>query len=65
MLRYSLDPPDSPVPFNCGAVGYFGYDLCHLVERLPATAVDDLKLPECCLCFYDVVVAFDQYEGRT
>jgi len=65
LLRYSLDQPDSPVPFNCGAVGYFGYDLCHLVERLPSTAVDDIKLPECCLCFYDVVVAFDQYEDRT
>lgn len=62
--QYSLDAGCCPVPFVGGVVGYFGYDLCHLVERLPARAVDDLGLPECYLCFYDAVLAFDHLEGR-
>ena len=62
--KYSLDSSSSPVPFVGGAVGYFGYDLCHFIERLPCTAVDDLKLPECYLGFYDLVLAFDNLEGK-
>jgi len=46
-------------------VGYFSYDLCHFIERLPATAVDDLNLPECYLAFYDTIVAFDHLEKKT
>jgi len=50
---------DEEVPFTGGAVGYFGYDLCHFVETLPATAVDDVEVPDCYLAFYDRAVAFD------
>jgi len=66
LLRiYHLDYPSPPVPFIGGAVGYFSYDLCHVIERLPATTVDDLQLPECYLGFYDLVVAFDNLQGKT
>ncbi len=61
---YRLDPYSSPVPFIGGAVGYFSYDLCHFIERLPSTAVDDLKLPECYFGFYDLVLAFDNLQGK-
>jgi para-aminobenzoate synthetase component 1 len=61
---YKLDHCPAPVPFLGGAVGYFGYDLCHFVERLPSTAVDDLKLPESCFAFYDTIVAFDHLRGK-
>jgi para-aminobenzoate synthetase component 1 len=61
---YKLDHCPAPVPFLCGAVGYFSYDLCHFIERLPSTAVDDLGLPECYLAFYDTVLAFDHLEER-
>ena len=61
---YRLDSCPSPVPFVGGAVGYFSYDLCHFIERLPSTAVDDLKLPECYLGFYDLVLAFDNLENK-
>ena len=63
--KYALDPSPSPIPFIGGAVGYLSYDLCHFIERLPATAIDDLKLPECYLAFYDAIIAFDHLEGRT
>ncbi len=62
--EYRLEKIDSPVPFNGGAVGYFSYDLCHFIEKLPASAIDDLHLPECYLCFYDALVAFDNLENR-
>jgi para-aminobenzoate synthetase component 1 len=60
-----LDHCPAPVPFLGGAVGYFSYDLCHFVECLPSTAIDDLKLPECYFAFYDTVVAFDHLERKT
>jgi len=61
---YSLDGSQVDLPFIGGAVGYFSYDLCHFIERLPSTAVDDLNLPECYLAFYDAMVAFDHLEGK-
>jgi para-aminobenzoate synthetase component 1 len=61
---YKLDHCPAPVPFLGGAVGYFSYDLCHFIERLPSTAIDDLKLPESYFAFYDTIVAFDHLEGK-
>jgi para-aminobenzoate synthetase component 1 len=61
---YKLDHSPAPVPFLGGAVGYFSYDLCHFIERLPSTAIDDLKLPESYFAFYDAIIAFDHLEGR-
>ena len=62
--KYAIEPCPSPIPFIGGAVGYFSYDLCHFIERLPSTAIDDLKLPECYLAFYDAIIAFDHLDGR-
>ncbi len=42
------------------AVGYLGYDLGRLIERLPAMAEDDLAVPDCCLAFYDAVATRDR-----
>jgi para-aminobenzoate synthetase component 1 len=61
---YKLDFSSSPVPFIGGAVGYLSYDLCHFIEKLPRTAVDDLHLPECYFGFYDLVLAFDNLENK-
>jgi len=61
---YSLDGNKAGIPFTGGAVGYFSYDLCHFIERLPTNAVDDLQLPECYLGFYDAIVAFDHKENK-
>ncbi len=46
-------------PFTAGAVGFFAYDAVRLIERLPATAKDELGVPEACLMFFDQVLAFD------
>ena len=47
-----------------GAIGYFGYDLRHHLEKLPGLAVDDLGLPDCVLNFYDLLFWFDPGSGR-
>ncbi len=52
-------------PFQGGAIGYLGYDLGRLLERLPATARSDLPLPDVVLSFYDWVVAHDNVTGQT
>ena len=46
-------------PFTAGAVGFFAYDVVRQIERLPATAKDDLGLPDACLMFFHEVLAFD------
>lgn len=46
-------------PFTAGAVGYFSYDAVRVIERLPATAKDELQVPDACLLFFDQVLAFD------
>ncbi len=59
LLRHAVPRVQAPVPFCGGAVGYFSYDLCHHVERLPRTVHDDLRFPDLALGFYDTVVAWD------
>lgn len=54
----------SEIPFLGGAVGYFSYDLCHFTERLPSTAIDDIDIPDCCLGFYDEIVAIDHLKNK-
>ncbi|HLC05375.1 MAG TPA: hypothetical protein VJK02_20255, partial [Anaerolineales bacterium] len=47
-----------------GAIGYFGYDLRHHLEKLPSVAMDDLQLPDCVLNFYDLLFRFDPASNR-
>ena len=51
-------------PFQGGAAGLFGYDLCHHIERLPRPALDEFEVPDLVLGFYDWVAAFDHAGGR-
>lgn len=50
--------PEFP-PFQGGAAGYFAYDLCQHLEKLPRHKTDDLQFPDLMLGFYDLVIAFD------
>jgi len=49
--------------FRGGWIGYFSYELGRYIERLPQTAIDDLKMPLIRLCFYDRVICYDHIEG--
>ncbi len=46
-------------PFTAGAVGFFAYDVVRQIEQLPATAPDELGMPDACLLFFDEVLGFD------
>lgn len=50
--------------FTGGAVGYFAYDCCHLFEKLPKRAKDDLGLPDMFFMFVDTAVVFDHLENK-
>ncbi|MSS73866.1 MAG: aminodeoxychorismate synthase component I [Candidatus Latescibacteria bacterium] len=57
-------PPGETIPFCGGGVGYLGYDLGRLFERLPARPPDDLGLPDLYVAFYGAGVVFDHEAGR-
>jgi para-aminobenzoate synthetase component 1 len=52
-------------PFQGGAAGTFGYDLCHHLERLPRPRCDDFAVPDLAIGLYDWVVAFDHAQERS
>lgn len=62
MNEYKMDYK-SDLPFIGGAVGYFSYDLCHHIEKLPRTAVDDVNIPDAYFGIYDGIIAIDHRGG--
>ena len=51
--------PEMPRFFG-GAVGFLAYDIVRCFEpRIPATAHDDLGVPDLCMMFTDTVLVFD------
>src|SRR5688500_5295268 len=56
-------PADAP-RFLGGLVGFIGYDLGHILERLPSVAEDDQGLPPLRLALHDWVVAWDRRTGH-
>ncbi|MFZ2448123.1 MAG: aminodeoxychorismate synthase component I [Syntrophobacteraceae bacterium] len=57
---FGLDVP----PFSGGALGYLAYDLKNMIERLPATARDDLGLPDIFLFWPRNILVHDRKERR-
>ncbi|MBI3268537.1 MAG: aminodeoxychorismate synthase component I [Planctomycetes bacterium] len=55
----------SGLPFQGGAVGYFGYGLRTLLEDVPARARDDVRFPSLYFAFYDSFWALDRMRGKT
>ncbi len=57
-----------PVPglprFQGGTVGYLAYDMVRHMERLPANARDDLRLPDAIFLFTDTLLVFDNLRHR-
>lgn len=64
LRRHRLDPLPGLPPFQGGAAGLFGYDLCHQIERLPRPRFDEFGVPPLAVGLYDCVVSFDHQAGR-
>ncbi len=65
LLRKYQRPNVSDIPFTGGAVGYFSYDLGWYFEKLPSSTIDDLKLPDLYLPFYDRLIVVDHIKMET
>lgn len=64
IAQFPLDYyPDLP-PFQGGVAGFFSYDLCHHLEKIPLHKADDLLFPDLAVGFYDLVIAFDHQVRR-
>lgn len=64
LKRWQVQSVEGAGPFQGGAAGLFGYDLCHHIERLPRPRYDDLATPDLAVGLYDCVVTFDHQQGR-
>jgi para-aminobenzoate synthetase component 1 len=64
LARFPLDRSPGLPPFQGGAAGCLGYDLCHHLERLPLPERDDMQFPDLALGFYDTIAAFDLLAER-
>jgi para-aminobenzoate synthetase component 1 len=62
--RYQAATIPGLPPFQGGAAGLFGYDLCHHIEKLPRPRRDEFQAPDLAVGFYDWVLAFDHVAGR-
>ncbi|MGB3367112.1 MAG: aminodeoxychorismate synthase component I [Acidaminobacteraceae bacterium] len=62
-LKYQMDYKID-LPFIGGMVGYFAYDLCHHVEKIARTAVDDVNIPDLYLGFYDGAIVIDHENNK-
>jgi para-aminobenzoate synthetase component 1 len=61
--RFPLVPSPGLPPFQGGAIGVFGYDFAHHLERLAKPRDLDPAEPTLRLNFYDTILAFDLAEG--
>ncbi|WP_425060574.1 Aminodeoxychorismate synthase component 1 [Sporomusa carbonis] len=52
-------------PLTGGVIGYFSYDMGYLLEAIPGLSQDDLGNPDSFFGFYDTVLIFDHYTGKT
>lgn len=52
------------IPFVGGGVGYFSYELAHLMENLPNTVNKEVDIPEMVMGFYDGIVIIDHRDDK-
>jgi para-aminobenzoate synthetase component 1 len=59
LAGFRMRPVPGLPPFQGGAAGMFGYDLCHHLETLPRPRIDEFEIPDSAIGLYDWIVAFD------
>ena len=64
-LADATEQPDPAIPpFQGGMIGFLGYDLAPLIERLPRRPPRDSRLPDIRLALYDTAVMVDDRTGK-
>jgi len=64
LLKFASPTLAGLPPFQGGAAGLFGYDLCRSLERLPRPRIDEFEVPALAIGLYDVVLAYDHLLGQ-
>jgi len=59
-LFNSIAIDECSLPFKGGSVGFWGYDLAHRFEKLPATTQQDISLPDMAIGIYLHAVVFNR-----
>ncbi len=63
LANYQAD--NQTLPFCGGAIGYFGYDLCKQLEKLPNCLPNDLDLPDMAIGIYDWALITDHKQQKS
>lgn len=64
LSQFSLKNAQEFFPFQCGAVGYLSYDLCHFIEKLESRTIDDIDIPDMYMGFYNIIVSYDNAQKK-
>ena len=65
LRQHRVEPDDSGVPFQGGAIGYFGYEAGHIIESYADSGRDEYALPDIYLLFVDTVLAYRHETSET
>ena len=68
LLKESLAPyrlKQTELPFEGGAIGFFGYDLARRIEDFPEVALDDERMPQMMVGIYDWALVVDHRLKRS
>ena len=60
---HRMDLPADVPPMAAGLVGYMGYDMVKLMERLPDTKPDPIAIPDACFIRPRAQLVFDAVDG--
>lgn len=68
LAKHAIDPSDyaaRPLPLLAGAVGYVGYEVGQMIERLPCVARPSLGMPDIAFGFHDWILGRCHRTRRT
>ncbi len=61
----SREPPESPLPFRAGLVGYVAYEAGQMLERLPCLPRPRRAMPDVAFGYYGWVIGYDKRQKKT
>ena len=64
LKEYKVNKTDEKTPFCGGCMGYFSYDLLNFIEEIEQKNVDDLKLDDIALGFYNSAIIIDHHLNK-
>jgi anthranilate synthase component 1 len=60
---HRMDLPEGVPPMASGLIGYMGYDMVRLMERLPSSKPDPIAIPDACFIRPRTQLIFDGVDG--